>query len=245
MFFNKKCMISFLKIRCKNIFLVVLTGMFCYSLPLTAQVKELAPFQRIKTGGDVSVEIIQSEEHKAEYTILKGFERDLVFEMKDDLLTIRVKAPEKSKYNRLVTKAKVKLYCKELREINIGNLSAVSNRDTFSANFLKIGGSKSCNGRFTLRCFDLSVEASQTCFISLTGKTQTLRIRAISQSTVAAEGFWAKEVNVETSGSSKVNVYADSALSGKVSEGAVLTYKGNPTYKNIDSQQGGKLVEPK
>ena len=61
----------------------------------------------------------------------------------------------------------------------------------------------------------------------------------------AAESLWAKEVNVETSGSSKVNVYADSALSGKVSEGAVLTYKGNPTYKNIDSQQGGKLVEPK
>ncbi|MBK8622100.1 MAG: DUF2807 domain-containing protein [Saprospiraceae bacterium] len=210
-----------------------------------AQVKELNPFQRIKAAGDVSVEIIQSEEHKAEYTILKGFERDLVFEMKDDLLTIRVKAPEKSKYNRLVTKAKVKLYCKELREINIGNLSAISNRDTFSANFLKISGSKSGKGSFTLRCFDLSVEASQTCFVSLAGKTQTLRVRALTQATVSAESLWAKEVNVETSGSSKVNVYAESALSGKVSEGAVLTYKGNPTYKNIDSQQGGKVVEPK
>ncbi|MBK6782615.1 MAG: hypothetical protein IPG79_01820 [Saprospiraceae bacterium] len=44
---------------------------------LSAQTKLLGEFSKVKTAGDVSVELILSTENKADYTILKGFERDL------------------------------------------------------------------------------------------------------------------------------------------------------------------------
>jgi hypothetical protein len=218
---------------------------FIFSELLSAQTKLLGEFSKVKTAGDVSVELIQSTENKAEYSILKGFERDLVFEINEDWLTVRIKAPEKSKYNRLVTKATVKLFYKEIKELNIHAISDVSSKDTITSPFLKINCNKGSRGTLILKCFDVKVKAQNKSTLYLFGKTETLKIESYSDSVIEAETMTAKEVEIIAEQNSRVSVFSDKAIFGKAGSGSKIKYKGNPQYKNISEEMGGKVTGPK
>jgi hypothetical protein len=202
-------------------------------------------FQRLKTLGDVRVELIPSTENKAEYVIERGFDKDLEVSVKEDWLTIRVKAPENSKYNRPVTKASVKLYYKELREINIAALSDVSTRDTLVSPFLKISGSKGSRGRLNIKSFDLSVHIQNKGTIYLSGKTETIKVQAFTNSVLEAGQLVAKEANLTADQNAMVNIFCEKAVYGKVSSGARVKCFGNPMYKNVEESGGSfKAVDP-
>jgi len=206
-----------------------------------AQSITLDSFNRLKTLGDVSVDLVQSDTFRADYTILKGFERDLSFENKEGQLTIRIRPPQNSKYNRLVTKAKVTLYYKDIREIDIAALSEVRTTDTLQTSFLKIKTDKGSKGRFTLSVFDLKLEARHRGTLYLQGKTQTLKIESMSESVIDAENLYAREVDVSASEESKIVLRCERAIYGKSSSGSTIRCIGNPTYKNIDEKGGGKF----
>ncbi|MFZ1705396.1 MAG: DUF2807 domain-containing protein [Saprospiraceae bacterium] len=230
----------------KNTFLLIFI-LFLWvesSVLLYGQSVVLGEFQKIRTVGDVSVELIHSTENKATYSIQKGFERDLAFDIKEDVLTIKVKAPENAKYNRLVTKASVKLYYKELREITISALSSVSTKDTLVSPFLRISARKGSKGTFVLKCFDLKIDAIQKATVYLQGKTETLKLEAGTHSVIVAESLYAKEIEVLVNSESRVSAYAEKAIYGQVSTGGKLNYKGSPQYKNIQSESGGFVKGP-
>ena len=212
---------------------------------LIAQTILLGEFSKVKTAGDVSVELIQSTENKADYTILKGFERDLVFEINEDLLTIRIKAPEKSKYNRLVTKATVKLFYKEIKELNIHAISDISTKDTLTSPFLKITCNKGSRGTLIVKCFDIKIKAQNKSTLYLFGKSETMKIEAYSDSIIEGESLVAKEVEILAEQNSRVSVFCEKAIFGKAGSGAKVSYKGNPQYKNISEDMGGKVTGPK
>lgn len=202
----------------------------------------LDSFNRLKTLGDVVVELVRGDEYKASYAILKGFEHDLTFENKDGLLFIRVNPPKGSKYNRLVTKARVTLTYKDLRDIDISAMSEVRSVDTLQSPFLKIRASKGGRGRFVLNVFDVKLETHLQGSLSLQGKTQTLKIEALTSSVVTADNLFAKEVDVIAADKSRVNIRCERAIYGKSSSGAAVVCIGSPTYKNIDERGGGKFV---
>lgn len=202
----------------------------------------LDSFNRLKTLGDVVVELVHGDEYKATYAILKGFEHDLSFENKEGQLFIRVNPPKGSKYNRLVTKARVTLTYKELRDIDISAMSEVRSTDTLQSPFLKIRASKGGRGRFVLNVFDVKLETRLRGSLSLQGKTQTLKIESLTNSVITADNFFAKEVDVIAADNSRVNIRCERAIYGKSSSGAAVLCIGSPTYKNIDDRDGGKFV---
>lgn len=201
----------------------------------------LDSFIKLKTLGDVTVDLVQSDTFKADYTILKGFERDLTFENKDGQLIIRIRPPQNSKYNRLVTKAKVTLFYKDIREIDIAPLSEVRTMDTLRTSFLKVKTDKGSKGRLTLAVFDLKLESKFRGSMYIQGKTQTLKIEAMTESMIDAQNLTAREADVTASESSKVVLRCERAIYGKSSSGATIQCHGNPTYKNIDEKGGGKF----
>lgn len=205
---------------------------------LQAQVVALGEFSKLKTLGDVRVELIASTENKTEFYIERGFEKDLFFNIKDDQLTIRIKAPANAKYNRLVTKATVKLYYKELRDIQIGAMSDVSTRDTLVSPFLKISANKGSRGRFTVKSFDLSLSAFNNATLFLNGKSETLKIEANTNAVIEADHLIVKEAKVEAGGNARVAVHPEKSIYGKSGSGARIQYRGNPTYKNVEEAGG-------
>lgn len=222
----------------RNIVVLIVLFKLVTGQGLAAQSVLLGEFNKLKTLGDVKVELISSTENKAEYYIERGFEKDLYFDVKDEQLTIQIKAPANAKYNRLVTKAKVKLYYKELRDIRIGALSDVQCRDTLVSPFLSIAGSKGSRGRFHVKSFNLSLSASNNATLFISGHSETVKIEATSNSVVEGDHLIVKEATVDAQQNAGVTIHCEKAIIGKSGSGAKIRYRGNPTYKNVEEAGG-------
>ena len=222
----------------KNFVLLLVLFKLVTGHGLAAQSVLLGEFNKLKTLGDVKVELISSTENKAEYYIERGFEKDLHFDVDDEQLTIQIKAPAHAKYNRLVTKAKVKLYYKELRDIQIGALSDVQSRDTLTSPFLRISGSKGSRGRFQVKSFTLNLSASNNALLFIHGKSETVKIEATSNSVIEGDHLVVKEAAIDAQQNAKVTIHCEKAVTGKSGSGAKIRYRGNPAYKNVEEAGG-------
>lgn len=83
---------------------------------------------------------------------------------------------------------------------------------------------------------EISIDASGAAEITLDGKNDKLKIDLSGACSLDAENMKSKEVEVDLSGACSAKVYASEKISGDVSTGSSLKYRGNPNKITIDSQ---------
>lgn len=222
----------------KQIFtLLCIWSTFC---TLTAQTKSLPEFNRISTSGNVKVEILNSDQHKVEYTIIKGYPDDLIIDIRNQTLTVKIKN-QSMKWGRSSTKAKVTVYAKEIRGIDCSAGSSLKSSDTWQTEHLAIDVSSGANCKLALNVQSLSADASSGASLSISGKASSASFDASSGASVDASELVSVTVSAVASSGGGIKSYVTERINASASSGGSVRYKGNPTERKIDAKVSGSV----
>ncbi len=210
------------------------------SLVCFAQSKSLPFFTNVTTSGAVNVELIKGDEPRAEYTIQKGNQEDLIIEVKDGELSVKIKSNDK-KWSGSGTKAIVKVYYQSISRIECSAGSSLSAYSEISAPSMVIEASSGANCQVKINSKDLKVNASSGARISISGTSKVANYEASSGSKIDASGNQSESVDAEASSGAKILAHATKAITADASSGGTIRYKGNPEDKNIKSAISGSV----
>jgi hypothetical protein len=206
---------------------------------LVGQTINLPTFTSLSTGGNVQVTLIKSNTTKAEYTILKGSESDLLIEVVDNELKVKTK----SKWNGSSTKAKVDVYYSTLSSVNCAAGSSVYSADVLNNDALSINMSSGASCNLKVENETLAVKSSSGASIELSGNTQNVSYSASSGSSINAAMLKANLAEADVSSGANIKLYAIKKLKGDASSGGSIKYKGKPESVNLDSGRSGGSIK--
>jgi hypothetical protein len=206
---------------------------------LVGQTINLPTFTSLSTGGNVQVTLIKSNTTKAEYTILKGSESDLLIEVVDNELKVKTK----SKWNGSSTKAKVDVYYSTLSRVNCAAGSSVYSADVLNNDALSINMSSGASCNLKVENETLAVKSSSGASIELSGNTQNVSYSASSGSSINAVMLKANLAEADVSSGANIKLYAIKKLKGDASSGGSIKYKGKPESVNLDSGRSGGSIK--
>jgi Putative auto-transporter adhesin, head GIN domain len=215
---------------------------FCMFLAvngLVAQSKNLPSFTSLSTGGNVQVTLIKSNTTKADYTILKGSESDLLIEVVGNELKVKTK----SKWNGSSTKAKVDVYYSTLSNVNCAAGSSVYSADVLNNDVMSINTSSGASCNLKVESETLDVKSSSGASIELSGNTQNVNYSASSGSSINAAMLKANIAEADVSSGANIKLYAIKKLKGDASSGGSIKYKGKPESVNLDSGRSGGSIK--
>ena len=204
------------------------------------QSKSLSAFTSISTSGSVSVELIKGASPKAEYTILKGNEEDLIIEVNNGELFVKIKSKNKS-WTGSGTKASVKVYYQTVNKIECSAGSSIAAYSEIDAASMEIGASSGANCQVKVKAKDLDVDASSGSKISISGTSKSAKYEASSGSKIDASANESETVNADVSSGANVTAYATKSITADASSGGSIKYKGNPETKNINTGMSGSV----
>jgi hypothetical protein len=205
------------------------------------QSKSLLAFDRIKTGGSVKVNLVQSDNYKAEYVITKGYEEDLIIEVQNRTLTVKISGKSTWRKNR-DTKAKVTVYAKEIRSVDCSAGSTLRSDDVWKTPEMKINVSSGASCSLRIEVGNLVAEASSGGKISLEGKSETSELEASSGATISAFALTTLSADVGVSSGGSIKLYASESLKAAASSGGSILYKGNPEIKRLNAGMSGSIM---
>ena len=206
---------------------------------LMAQSKNLPSFTSLSTGGNVQVTLIKSNTTKADYTILKGSESDLLIEVVGNELKVKTK----SKWNGTNTKAKVDVYYSTLTKIDCAAGSSVYSAEVIKNEMMTINTSSGANCNLKVESEALDVKSSSGASIELSGNTQNVSYSASSGSSIDAAMLKANIADADVSSGANIKLYAVKKLTGDASSGGSIKYKGKPESVNLDSGRSGGSIK--
>jgi len=220
--------------------LSVLVLLISSSFTLFAQSKNLAEFTSISTSGSVQVELVKGSSPKAEYTILKGNEEDLIMDVKSGELIVKIKSKH-SMWNRSETKAKVTIYYTSLKAIDCSAGSSLKSESEINEKDMNIEASSGANCSILLKSEDVNVSASSGAKISINGTSNTAIYDASSGSRIDAANLLTSNADADVSSGASISLHATKKLKADASSGGSIKYKGKPESTNIDSGMSGSI----
>src|SRR5690606_30166785 len=118
------------------------------------------------------------------------------------VLTVRIKAPENSKWNRPISSANVNIYYTDLNSIVCSSGSKVTSNESIFANNFKINCSKNTICRLKMMCNVLDVSASTGSTIYLDGEVDDVFISISSNASFSSPLFIVKNAVIDASSNS-------------------------------------------
>lgn len=206
---------------------------------MIAQSVNLPSFTSLSTGGSVQVTLIKSNTTKADYTILKGNESELLIEVVDNELKVKIK----SKWNGSNTKAKVDVYYSTLSNINCAAGSSVYAAEAINNDIMAINTSSGASCNLKVKSETLTVKSSSGASLDLSGSTQNVSYSASSGSSINAAALIANIADADVSSGANIKLHAVKKLKGDASSGGSIKYKGKPESVNLDSGRSGGSIK--
>ena len=213
---------------------------FCLSEISYAQTKSLSSFNSISTSGSVQVELIKGDNPKADYTIIKGNEEDLVIEVKGQELTVKIKS-KMSMWNRSETKAKVTVYYQTLSGIDCSAGSSLKGDAEIVSTSMDIESSSGANCSIKVKSTDVNVDCSSGAKVSVSGSATAVNLDASSGARIDAVALMASDAIADVSSGASISLYASKKLNADASSGGSIKYKGSPEKTNIHSGISGSI----
>ncbi len=207
----------------------------------TAQSKDLANFEGLRTSGNVSVTLVKGASPKVDYTIIKGSAGDLTVEVKDLILTIKVKG-NNGGYSS-PTKAKVTVYYQNLKSIVASAGSSLSTQGMLKTDKLDLQVSSGATSKLSINANSIVMSASSGSSLSLDGSSTNIKATASSGASLSAGALKGSNVEASSSSGATLSVFASEKIIANASSGGSISYRGNPKSKKIDSgnMSGGSV----
>ncbi|MBL0099195.1 MAG: DUF2807 domain-containing protein [Saprospiraceae bacterium] len=222
----------------------IILSMLLSSLIFTmsqAQTKNLSCFTSLSTSGNVQVTLKRADQCKADYKVTKGTEDDLVLEVKNEVLTIKIKSKISGLWNQSSTKAQVTVYYRNLTDIDCSAGSGISSIEEIVTEKMDIDASSGASCQIKLKSNLLSVNTSSGSSVKITGYAQNASYDVSSGAKIEAGNMITEKVDANVSSGGSISLHASKSLKADASSGGSIKYKGNPVNKNIDSGMSGSI----
>lgn len=202
------------------------------------QTRSITDFKSLSTSGSVKVELIKSSAPKIEYKMLKGKDEDLITEVKNGKLSIKIK----NKWGMSNAKADVKVYYTSLNSISSSAGSTIQSFEKVNANDMSISSSSGSRISLMLNANSTAVNSSSGSSITLSGDVKGAgTFDSSSGSSINASDLSINDANVEASSGSSISLWVKNKISADASSGGNIKYKGSPATVDTDKSSGGSV----
>ena len=208
-----------------------------------SETRNLDSFTELSISGNISVELIASDTHKAEIEILKGDIDKLVTSVKGSTLKIKFKNKDGWNWGGNQNKAKITLHYVKLDGIDASAGSKVSCKDAIAASDFELDASSGSSIKIELDTESLDVDVSSGASIKVYGVSDIQSVDISSGASYHASDLESKKCTVEASSGASAKIWVSQTLSADASSGASIRYKGDPEDTNLDpgKYSGGSI----
>lgn len=219
--------------------LLILLTLLCSTGLLAQSTKDISAFKTISTSGSVEVELIHSDEYKAVYEMKKGSADKLVIDNNGDELVVKIKS---NLWGASNAKAHVVIhYTGPIEGMSASAGSTLTSHDIVYTQNLTAEASSGSSLHATVDAGSFDGDVSSGARLVVKGKAKNGSFEASSGSSLKADKLEVERANADVSSGANIKVWATSEITADASSGGSITYKGNPSTKNIDRSSGGSV----
>lgn len=202
------------------------------------QTRSVTDFNSLSTAGSVKVELIKSSAPKIEYKMLKGKDEDLITEVKNGKLSIKIK----NRWGMSNAKADVKVYYTSLNSIVSSAGSTIQSFEKVNSDNMSISSSSGSRISLIMNANSTAVHSSSGSSITLSGDVKGVgTFESSSGSNINAKDLATNDANAEASSGSSISLWVKNKISADASSGGNIKYKGSPTVVDTDKSSGGSV----
>ena len=202
--------------------------------------QELEPFHSVIVTSEIIAELVLSKEEAIEAEFENASEEDMIVEVVDSVLKLRMKT---GKYKDAKLNVKIH-YNKDLRMLEANGRAQIwSEEDLYFDRELTV---KLFNGgemRFRLFCDSLNATLSQGAVIYLKGKARALQLKVTTNATFSGYEFETRDAIVSASGTGKAKISVSNYLDAKASSKGFIGYVGEPARVDENTSLKGEILK--
>jgi len=211
------------------------------AISIQAQERQVDFFNGISTGGNVSVKLEKADKQGVKIKMIKGDAKDVITDVSDKTLKVKIKNKWSNSWSGKQTKAKVIVYYTELDDISASAGSSIMSDDVIVANDLDIEASSGASIRLEIKTDELDSGVSSGGSVKLSGNSSTAEFEASSGGSLKARDLIAKDVEAEASSGGSISCHATKSIEAEASSGGSISYDGEPKSVEIDSGRSGSI----
>lgn len=205
---------------------------------------ELDRFTEIDAATSVFIELIKSNEHKAEVWIKEGDIDELQVEVIGN--TLRVKWKDRGKLWRgdnWKRQAELKVFFKTIDDIDVSAGAQIECDDVIKAEDIDINASSGGRIDIEVKASVVDANVSSGGMANIEGTTDKLVVTANSGGGFGGKELEAGDVKANASSGGNAKVWATKSIKAKANSGGNVRYRGNPSQKDIESSKwsGGSV----
>lgn len=204
------------------------------------ETRSLDTYQQINVSGSISIEVIQSNESKAEITLIKGSIDQLITNVSGSTLKVKFTNADGSSWGS-GAKASIILYTKSLNSIEASAGASVESDNTWECKSLDLEASSGARIAITAKTNQCDAEASSGGKLTVRGTAGKLIAESSSGASVNCLELVSSSVNATASSGGSTSVNVTEKIKASATAGGSVKYKGDPVEKDIekDKYSGG------
>jgi len=199
------------------------------------QIRKTGSFYKVKASKGINVTLIEGEKEQAEVTIVNGSTDDVITELKNKTLTVKMKT-------KIYKDVAVQVYVTyvTLREVKAGSGATIDAENTITADKLLIdGGTDSeINLDIDVNVLEASVSAGR---MEISGKTESQVVKANTGGKFLAYALKSDDTIAKANTGGRVEVTVTKSIKATASNGGTVNFKGNPEKIEKKTSLGGKV----
>jgi len=225
----------------KFLILVIFLAFWLTGMNLKAEDPiKVAPFHSIIVSSEIKAELVLSREESIEIQFDQANTEDLIAEVKDSVLTLRMRT---GRYKDSDLKVRIN-YRTDPRMLEANGRAQIwSEEDMYLDGSLTV---KLFNGgemRFRLYCDSLDATVSQGAVIYLEGETRALNVKANTNATFSGYEFESETAVVTAGSTGKAKVSVSRYLNARATAKGFIGYVGEPEKVDEETSMMGEIVK--
>ena len=219
--------------------LILLTSMSCFAQDQTLN---LSAFNNLYASTSVDIELIQSDQNKAEVNIIKGDPDQFKISDSGNTLKIYWKSNSGNNWNNN-RKAEVTLYYTDLESIDVSAGANVYGKETMKVEDFEARVDSGGRLDLVLEANEIEVDVNSGGNFTAEGTANKLEVDANSGGYFKGKKLEVSHVDAHANSGGNAKVWATSSIKASANSGGNVSYKGEPTNKKIkkDKWSGGSV----
>mgnify|MGYP001217525041 CR=1 FL=1 len=201
-----------------------------------SEIRNVGDFTGIMAAGETRIEVSQAEACSVELTGNTDVFKEVVTEVRNGVLEIRVNKPQDA------GALKVKVNVKNLNLIQLSGAAQVKSVNQLTVDTIKLSGTGASQYDLQLKAKRIDGIISGASSVKLIGESTQLYLLASGASNYKGYGLVADDAQVMTSGAASVKVNAAKKLVATASGASDIKYVGTATDKTISATGASTIV---
>lgn len=195
-------------------------------------------FESISVDKGVVVNLSYGEQESLKILADTAFTKYLIVDVEESILKIHLskKLPDS-------LKIVADLVAKDLKSITVSNKAKVISNQRLSTDSLKVEGNSSGKIDINVELKYLECDLRSHSELNISGISQSINVKASHSAKLNGENLKTTVAEVKAENNGFVHFYVSGSIDVKAIDGGIVEYIGDPQVKNMEVNDGGKLIK--